>query len=624
MEDKSTYKPKVACNILHLGPYRIRFMTLLIGNVICIPDSLENSQGTPLFLACDLMPDNPNMSRISTKYGKLGMAAKFNLKGFRLDGYARTSTLWFFTIHGLFDLAFSHHLKLLQKECLQRLSNLWMKFYEEEPLPFDSIDVTLEESLMEKIMKPFKLKHIDTMDQDENHSGEGSFSSDKVTENSCTSAQEKINQQVKILNSEGLYDQQSAGDCSVFNEKMMENTSEKAGNLDFRRNKSEKNQKRKEIHGEFCDKCSQKLIRRTCNVNNSENMIGSKNNKKLCSQKYFLIDHSEKEVEDEKETCILCLKNISCKICDADIEMALDKSCCACSKTEHNSSGSCNAKNERSIHKSCSKELSYSNFDFQNIKKNRQPNLCTRMLKCQFCGMVNEYVEHSADVINENSTMMIEEDTACSTLLSWDKMQHLIQEVLHTHLPTGAHLEKCLTILKLLDFHVKSPDEDFGFDLDFLKFCFDKMKDSEFRVDEPESDLQISKNKLKFLTALGTWLGNEFHNCSHVISRRVDNFKQEHIRCIDNLPPSSDIVNHIFPVFMTAFILHWQGFGTPVIGYSESSLALEHNYASKKQIMDEHQAGPNYPLIQLILEFANNSLISGVAHVVFSKIKYTK
>lgn len=38
-------------------------------------------QGTPLFLACDVMPGNSNMSRISNKYGRLGMAAKFILKG---------------------------------------------------------------------------------------------------------------------------------------------------------------------------------------------------------------------------------------------------------------------------------------------------------------------------------------------------------------------------------------------------------------------------------------------------------------------------------------------------------------------------------------------------------------
>lgn len=38
-------------------------------------------RGTPLFLACDVMPGNSNMSRISNKYGRLGMAAKFILKG---------------------------------------------------------------------------------------------------------------------------------------------------------------------------------------------------------------------------------------------------------------------------------------------------------------------------------------------------------------------------------------------------------------------------------------------------------------------------------------------------------------------------------------------------------------
>lgn len=41
---------------------------------------------------------------------------------FHLDGYSKSSALWFFTIHGLFELAFSYHLRSLQKECIQHLS----------------------------------------------------------------------------------------------------------------------------------------------------------------------------------------------------------------------------------------------------------------------------------------------------------------------------------------------------------------------------------------------------------------------------------------------------------------------------------------------------------------------
>lgn len=42
MEDKSSFKPTVECNILHMGPYRIRYMSLLQGAEVTFPSSLSS------------------------------------------------------------------------------------------------------------------------------------------------------------------------------------------------------------------------------------------------------------------------------------------------------------------------------------------------------------------------------------------------------------------------------------------------------------------------------------------------------------------------------------------------------------------------------------------------------
>ena len=42
MEDKGSFKPTMKCNILHVGPYRIRCMTLLQGGRVSFPPPLAN------------------------------------------------------------------------------------------------------------------------------------------------------------------------------------------------------------------------------------------------------------------------------------------------------------------------------------------------------------------------------------------------------------------------------------------------------------------------------------------------------------------------------------------------------------------------------------------------------
>lgn len=101
------------------------------------------------------------------------------------------------------------------------------------------------------------------------------------------------------------------------------------------------------------------------------------------------------------------------------------------------------------------------------------------------------------------------------------------------------------------------------------------------------------------LSGIGRWLGQQFHAANSKISQRVEGFKVHHIERISDLPPAEELASELFPEAMQTLLLHW-------MGLSEQS-TLE-----KRHI--------EYPILLLILEFANHNLITGVAHVLYSSL----
>ncbi|XP_024130780.1 uncharacterized protein si:ch211-110p13.9 [Oryzias melastigma] len=101
------------------------------------------------------------------------------------------------------------------------------------------------------------------------------------------------------------------------------------------------------------------------------------------------------------------------------------------------------------------------------------------------------------------------------------------------------------------------------------------------------------------LTSIGRWLGEQFHAAHSSISHRVEGFKVQHIEQISDLPPAEELAKELFPEAMQALLLHWMGL------CEESTLEKRHC---------------EYPILLLILEFANHNLITGVAHVLYSSL----
>lgn len=101
------------------------------------------------------------------------------------------------------------------------------------------------------------------------------------------------------------------------------------------------------------------------------------------------------------------------------------------------------------------------------------------------------------------------------------------------------------------------------------------------------------------LGCIGQWLGQQFHAANSKISQKVEDFKVNHIDRITDLPPAEDLAAELFPEAMQMLLLHWMGLS------EESSLEKRRT---------------EYPILLLILEFANHNLITGVAHVLYSSL----
>lgn len=101
------------------------------------------------------------------------------------------------------------------------------------------------------------------------------------------------------------------------------------------------------------------------------------------------------------------------------------------------------------------------------------------------------------------------------------------------------------------------------------------------------------------LNCIGRWLGQQFHEANSSISQKVEGFKVHHIDRISDLPPAEELSKELFPEAMLTLLLEWMGL-------------------SEESSMEKRRS--EYPILLLILEFANHNLITGVAHVLYSSL----
>ncbi|KAM9858102.1 uncharacterized protein ACBR49_020152 [Aulostomus maculatus] len=149
-------------------------------------------------------------------------------------------------------------------------------------------------------------------------------------------------------------------------------------------------------------------------------------------------------------------------------------------------------------------------------------------------------------------------------------------------------------------------EQQLGFVLLFLECVDDCIQGNLEEIDVTEMVLALLNAKQwgsayssTLHNCVGRWLGQQFHSANSSISQKVESFKFEHIERMSELPPAEELATELFPEAMLTLLLHW-------MGLSEES-ALEKRRSK-------------YPILLLILEFANHNLITGVAHVLYSTL----
>lgn len=133
-----------------------------------------------------------------------------------------------------------------------------------------------------------------------------------------------------------------------------------------------------------------------------------------------------------------------------------------------------------------------------------------------------------------------------------------------------------------------------------------------------------------WLRIICDWLGEEFARLRTTINQHVDMFKADNIDRISDLPSPQTVVHRLFPHSMIVLMLRWMDNTdnqstssdrqTVDFSDSEDSLATSKASIDHSYIANDCQESKLFSFIQLILEFANGSLVSGIAHVLYPRL----
>ena len=133
-----------------------------------------------------------------------------------------------------------------------------------------------------------------------------------------------------------------------------------------------------------------------------------------------------------------------------------------------------------------------------------------------------------------------------------------------------------------------------------------------------------------WLQVVCSWLGAEFARLRTTVNQRVEEFKADNIDRISDLPSARTVVHRLFPHSMILLMLHWMDsmVGSeslpkfrhgPTVDVSSlgASEVLNHRELDHSYVADDCEESKLFSFIQLILEFANGCLVSGIAHVLY-------
>lgn len=160
----------------------------------------------------------------------------------------------------------------------------------------------------------------------------------------------------------------------------------------------------------------------------------------------------------------------------------------------------------------------------------------------------------------------------------------------------------------------------------YLDFSESFLSKNEHSDEQNVDDFGLPRAKNHLLCFVAEWFGNELSQLRDPILSKSELFKRKHISCIDNLPPAKSVVREIFPECMIKLFLSWMD-RSIVPGLNSTKSEKPEPKRAKTCTVSDSLDGIGdglYPFIQLLLEFANNCLVSGVAHVVYPRLLYSE
>ena len=187
----------------------------------------------------------------------------------------------------------------------------------------------------------------------------------------------------------------------------------------------------------------------------------------------------------------------------------------------------------------------------------------------------------------------------------------------------GVFLKKLQILFKFFRAeYVDNNPEDASFPLEILEQYLNLLSD-QTTSKYTQDTFNVPNRANLALCVICEWLGKQLHGFSEEITTKVEMFKLRHIDSINSLPSAQTLVDSLFPACMKILMVNWMGQqGLGYVGQTEDGADQDYSPPSKKHApSDSHkQPGNTFPFVQLILEFANNVLISGVAHVLYSRL----
>ena len=230
----------------------------------------------------------------------------------------------------------------------------------------------------------------------------------------------------------------------------------------------------------------------------------------------------------------------------------------------------------------------------------------------------NSYCRRCRDTMTNEDSQLIYDDKTAPVTCSWDSLIQILVTFIGSQCPLEVTEISEIVTLTLEMLKVETMSNDRAIDFNLFKIYLKELQNTNDTGYIDDEAFELSRGRSIFLMVLCKYIGTISYSLRDNIEQRVKEFKQEHINCIDNLPPPKIIIDQIFPSFMRILISTWMA-GDSLS--EETQISSCHGYSLHAEHSYWDDRGCPYPLIQLILELVNNSLISGTAHVVLSAIK---